>query len=156
RRQQADLANSAAAIGARDLELQGLRSTVEDLQNVQVDLRAKLRQVTNQFDSAARQIQDLLRERHTMLHDVQSRDQELAAMRHATFDAARIGSHISRERLEVERQTVDGWKRMASALLHTPLSVAQRGLISEFIGALDAWKKGRADATSGSEFQVDP
>jgi len=156
RRQRAELANSAAAVGARDLELQGLRSTIEDLQNVQFDLRAKLRQITNQFDSAAKQIQDLMRERQATTDDVQSRDQELAAIRHAIFDAARIGSKISRERLQVERQTVDGWKSMAATLLHTPLSMAQRGLISEFIGALDAWKKGRADATNGSEFQVEP
>jgi hypothetical protein len=156
RRQRAELSNSAAAIGAKDLELQGLRSTIEDLQNVQFDLRAKLRQITNQFDSAAKQIQDLVRERQTTTLDVQSRDQELAALRHAIFDAARVGTHISRERFQAECQVVDGWKRLVTSLLHTPLSMAQRGLVAEVTGAMDGWRKSRAEATRGTEFAVDP
>jgi hypothetical protein len=115
-----------------------------------------VRQLTNQHNSAAKQAQDLNRERQAATREIQARDRELAILRHAIFDAARVGGHISRERLQVECQVVDGWKRMVTTLLHTPLSVAQRGLVTETIGALDSWKKGRADATKGVEFQVEP
>jgi len=77
-------------------------------------------------------------------------------LRHAILDAARIGANISRERLQVECQVVDGWKRLITALLHTPLSMAQRGLVAETICALEGWRNGRADATNGVEFQVEP
>jgi hypothetical protein len=34
--------------------------------------------------------------------------------------------------------------------------MVQRGLVSEIICALDGWRKGRAHATNGVEFQIDP
>jgi hypothetical protein len=86
---------------------------------------------------------------------VQGRDRELAALRHAVLDAARFGSKINSERVQVECQTVDGWKRLISTLLHTPLSLAQRGVVTEIVSALESWKTARPSAANGIEFQVE-
>jgi hypothetical protein len=156
RRKEVELANSVAAGAGRDAELRTLKNSIEDLRVIQSALCAEVRQLTSQRDAAAKQVQDSDREREAAAREIQVRDQKLAALRHAIFDAARIGTNISRERLQAECQVVDGWKRMITTLLHTPLSAAQRGLVGEIIGALDGWKKGRADATKGTEFQVEP
>jgi hypothetical protein len=44
---------------------------------------------------------------------------------------------------------------MVRTLLDTPLSMAQRGLVTEIACALDGWRKGRTDARPGVEFQVE-
>jgi hypothetical protein len=87
---------------------------------------------------------------------IQERDQELAALRHAIHDAALVGTRIGSERLQVELQTVDGWKRLMTALLNTPLSAPQRGLVAETLCALDGWRNGRAAAANNLEFEVIP
>ena len=40
----------------------------------------------------------------------------------------------------MEYQVVDGWKHLVTTLLQSPLSIAQRGVVSEIVGALDGWK----------------
>jgi hypothetical protein len=51
---------------------------------------------------------------------------------------------------------VDGWKRLMTTLIETPLSLVQRGLVAEIICALEGWRKGRAHATNGADFQIEP
>src|SRR5205823_3069653 len=46
-------------------------------------------------------------------------------------------------------------KRMMNTLLQTPLSLTQRGVISEIAKALDRWQRGKADGRCGAEFQVE-
>jgi hypothetical protein len=155
RRQQDQLANAAAAARTRELEVTGLKATIDELRVIQSALCARVRELTTQHDAAFRRIHKLDGESQAAARTIQARDQELAALRHAILDAARIGANISRERLQVECQVVDGWKRLISTLLHTPLSLAQRGVLAEIIGALEAWRKGRPDATNGVEFRVE-
>ena len=155
-RQKDQLANSAAAATIQEVELSNLRSTNDELHVIQSSLCARVRELTTQHDAASRQIHELDGQSQAAVRTIQARDQELAALRHAILDAARIGSNISRERLQAECQVVDGWKRMITTLLHTPLSMAQRGLVSQITCALEGWRKGRADATNGVEFQVEP
>jgi hypothetical protein len=86
---------------------------------------------------------------------VQARDQELAAARHAILNAARIGNNIGRERLQVECEALDSWKRLITTLFQTPLSMAQRGVLAEVVCALDGWRTRRALATDGVQVQVE-
>jgi len=125
------------------------------LQVIQCALCAQVRELTAEFSEASSQIHELNGRSSAATRTIQTRDEELAALRHAILDSARIGANISRERVQVECQVVDGWKRLITTLLHTPLSIAQRGLVAEIICALDGWKKGRADARNGFEFQVE-
>jgi len=154
--QKDQLANSVAAAANQEVELNRLRSTTDDLLVIQSALCTRVRELTTKHDAAAKRIHELDGQSQAATRTIQARDQELAALRHAILDAARIGTHISRERFQVECGVVDGWKRLITSLLETPLSMAQRGLVGEIIGALDGWRKGRPDATSGVEFQVEP
>src|SRR5262249_8130684 len=95
RRRPSALGDSAAAAKNSDRELQSLRGTIEDLRAIQAELRTELRQVTSQRDVATKEIQVLERERQSTTHEIQSRAQELAVLRHAIFDAARVGTNIS-------------------------------------------------------------
>jgi chromosome segregation ATPase len=155
RQQTNQLANSAAAATVREAQLNSLRSTVADLRVIQSALCAQVRELTTQHDAASRRIHELDGQSNAAARTIQVREQELAALRHSILDAARIGTKISFERHQVESQVVDGWKRLITTLLHTPLSMAQRGLIAEIVSAFEAWRKGRTDATNGVEFQVE-
>jgi hypothetical protein len=126
------------------------------LRVIQSTLCARVRELTNQQDAASRRIHELDGQFQGAARTIQARGQELAALRHAILDAARIAANISRERLQVECQAVDGWKRLITTLLHTPLSMAQRGLVGEIICCLDGWRKGRVHARNGVEFQIEP
>jgi hypothetical protein len=64
-------------------------------------------------------------------------------MRHAILEADRVGNKIRSERIELEGQVVDGWKRLMSTLLQTPLSITQRGVVAEVIHSLEGWIKDR-------------
>ena len=156
RRQTDQLAASEAVATSREAELKSLRSTIDDLRVIESALCSRVRELTCQNDLASQRNDELEGQSRAVAQTIRSRDQELAALRHAILDAARTGDNISRERLQVEYQVVDGWKRLITTLLQTPLSMAQRGVVSEVVCALEGWRKGRADATSGVEFQVDP
>jgi chromosome segregation ATPase len=156
RTQKDQLANSAAAATIQEVELGSLKKTADDLRVIQAALCTQVRDLTTQNSAASERIHELVVQSQAATRTIQARDQQLAALRHAILDAARIGSNISRERLQVDCQVVDGWKQLINALLHTPLSMAQRGLVSQITCALDGWRKGRPDATNGVEFQVEP
>jgi hypothetical protein len=156
RRQEDQLVNSAAAARNQEEELNSQRSTIDDLRVIQAALCAQVRELTIQNESASRRMHELDGQSQAATRTIQTHEKELASLRHAILDAARIGNNISRERCQVECQTVDGWKRLITTLLHTPLSIAQRGLVAEVTGSMDGWRKGRADATNTIEFQVEP
>jgi hypothetical protein len=155
RQQRQQIADSAEAATVRETELAKLRSTIDDLQVIQSALCDQVRELTNRRDAAFARIKELEAQSSATARIIQAQDQELAALRHAILDAARVGTKINTERLQVECQTVDGWKRLMATLLHTPLSTMQRGLVSEITCALEAWKKGRATAASGLKFQAE-
>ena len=118
-------------------------------------LCARVREITAQHDAACRHIRELEAKTQTATIAIESRDQELAGLRHAILEAARIGTNISRERFQADGQAVEGWKRLISTLLASPLSRRQRGLITEIACALDGWRKGRTDVAPGVEFHVE-
>jgi chromosome segregation ATPase len=155
RQQNDDLANSFAAASNQEMDLGRLRSMLDDMQIIQSALCAQVRELIALRDAASRRIHELDGQSQVSARTLQSRDQEIAALRHAILDAVRIGDNINRERRQVECQTVDGWKRMIATLLHTPLSVTQRGLLTEITGALENWNKARAEARNGVEFSVE-
>jgi len=114
-----------------------------------------VRELTTQHESDDQQIHQLNGQSLAARQTIQARNQELAALRYAILEAKRVGTHISRERHQVECSVVEGWKRLISTLNQTPLSMTQRGLLGELIGALDGWRSGRAEAANGVEFQVE-
>jgi hypothetical protein len=132
-----------------------LNRTIEDLQLIQATLCARVRELAGQQDLATKRINELNGQSEAATRVVHARDRELAALRYAILDAARVGAHINHERMQIESDMVTGWKRMMTTLLHTPLSIAQRGIIAEITCALNEWKKRRAEA-GNVEHQVEP
>jgi hypothetical protein len=152
-RHRAQLTEAATAATNQELELKRLRLANEELHIIQSALCARVRELTTQNDVVSRRILELDGQSEAVARTVASRDQELAALRYACLAAARFGANVSRERLQTEGQVVDGWKRLLNTLHQTPLSLMQRGVVSEITGALETWRNGRT--TSGAEFQVE-
>jgi chromosome segregation ATPase len=155
RQQTAQLADSSALSRSLQLEISQLKSALDDLRVVESALCARVRELTNRHDEASKRILELDDEARAASKTIKARDQQLAALRHAILDAARNGSNVSRTRFEIECAMVDGWKRLFTTLLQTPLSTAQRGLVGEIASALDGFKTGRANSAGGVEFQVE-
>jgi hypothetical protein len=156
REHEKQLAEASAAATVREVELNRLSSSVEELHILQSALCARVKELTAQNDAAAGRVKDLEDHAGELTRTLEGREQDLAALRHAILDAARLGGRFSRERLQVECEVVEGWKRLISTLLHTPLSAAQRGIVSEINGAMNGWKRGRVDATQRIDLQVEP
>jgi len=133
-----------------------LEERIKGMQSAQAELEQQVKRLATQDDIASKRIDELGNQSQEAARTIQTRDQELGALRHAILDASRIGTNISQESLQVDCQMVEGWKRLITTLLHTPLSVAQRGLVVEVVSALDGWTKGRIDAMDRVEFRVEP
>jgi myosin heavy subunit len=156
RRQKDQLAASAAAAVIQEAELKNLKAELEEQRVLRSVLCARVRELTAQNDTAIRRITDLEGDSEMAAQTLQSRDQELASLRHAILDAARFGAKVNHERLQSESQLVDGWRRLLTTLFHTPLSTAQRGLVAEINGALTGWDNRRSVAATSIESQVEP
>jgi hypothetical protein len=63
-------------------------------------------------------IHELDGESQAAAQSIQAREQELAALRYAILDSARVGNKIKHERREMDCNTAEGWKRMLATLLH--------------------------------------
>ncbi|MCX6923980.1 MAG: hypothetical protein NT154_12345, partial [Verrucomicrobia bacterium] len=137
-------------------EQTALEERIKRSESAQAELEQQVKHLATQHDAASRRIHELDDHSQAAARTIRTRDQELAALRHAVLDAARINSNISHERLQVEGQMVEGWKRLITTLLETPLSAAQRGLVLEIVRALEGWTKGRADALNRVESPVEP
>jgi hypothetical protein len=155
RDQTEQLAESAVAASTREAQIKGLNRTIEDLQLIQTTLCARVRELAGQQDLATKRINELNGQSEAATQEVHARDRELAALRYAILDAARVGAHINHARMQGECETVNGWRRMMTTLLQTPLSIAQRGIIAEITSALDGWRKRRAEA-GNVEPRVEP
>jgi DNA-binding response OmpR family regulator len=133
-----------------------LEERIKGMQSAQAELEQQVKRLATRHDTTSQRIDELEGQSQVAARTIQTRDQELGALRHAILDASRISSKISHERLQVDGQMVEGWKRLITTLLHTPLSMAQRGLVVEVVSALEGWTKGRTDAMDRVESRVEP
>jgi len=155
-KQKDETATAAATAAVREAELNRQKAELQELRLLQSVLCDRVRELTRQGEDASSQIEDLTAQSDQAAKTIQSRDQELAGLRYAILDAARFEAQINREHLRMERQRVDGWRRLIATLFHTPLSTAQRGLVTEIGGALDGWEHRRTHPSGGSRFPVEP
>ena len=156
RGQKDQIANAAAAALVHEAEINDSNGKIGEFRLLQSALCAQVRELTARYETSSERIQELDGQLQAAEQRVQARDQELAVLRYAILDAARMEAKFNRERLQVQCQSVEGLKHLASTLLHTPLSLAQRGLVAQINAALDGWKNKRAEATNGVVFQVEP
>lgn len=156
RQQRDELAAWAKADAAQKADLQRLQATIEELRIIQTALCLRVRDLTAEQERAADRIRQLTDDSREAARTQQASEQELAGLRHAVFEAARIGANIGRERRRAQAQVVDGWRSMITTLLDTPLSITQRGLLGEIIRALDGWRKESEDARGDYHYPVEP
>jgi hypothetical protein len=149
------LSSAAAVANSKQLEIEQLQSRIEDMQIIQSALCTRIRELNARQETAASRFHDLERQSQAAKQTIQTREKELAALRHAILDGRRFGNVISRERFGLERHMVDGWKRLINTLHQTPLSITQRGVISEITGALDSWKMGSLNDRHNELFQIE-
>jgi chromosome segregation ATPase len=76
------------------VELNSLRRAIDDFRVIQSALCARLRELTTHYDTASQRIHELEGRSKAARQMIQTREQQLEAMRHAILDAARIGSDL--------------------------------------------------------------
>jgi multidrug efflux pump subunit AcrA (membrane-fusion protein) len=156
RLQKDQLAAWSAADAAQKADLQRLQATIEELRIVQTALCLRVRDLTAEQERASDRIRQLTDQSQEAARTHQATEQELAGLRHAVLEAARIGANISRERRRAQAHVVEGWRSLITTLLDTPLSMIQRGVLTEVIRALDGWIKQSEDARGDSHQPVEP
>ncbi len=131
REQQDDLAQSRDKLASQGAEIKNARKKIEELQERQSVLSLKVEGLTEESKAAAQVIAKL--EARTMQSETEVKNghKELAGLRYATLDASRMDAQLNRERLQQERQNLDGTRQLLSVLAQTPLSMAQRKMLGE-------------------------
>lgn len=150
-RHQDTLAKSTAQLAERNAELTGATKNIEDLQAAQASLAAQARELTAENAASARLVQDLQIQISRTASDLEGGRKELAALRYAVLDAARLNARLQREHSQQECQQLDSLRQQLSVLAQTPLSLAQLAQLAELQRAVDEQKKSRA---SGSAYPV--
>ena len=156
RRQTDELAAWTAADAAQKADLKRLHATLDELRIIQSALCSRVRDLTAEQERAADRIRQLTDDAREAARLHQTREQELAGLRHAVLEAARIGANIGRERRRAQAHVVEGWRSLITTLFDTPLSTTQRGVLAEIIRALDGWGKQREEARDDFHCAVEP
>lgn len=84
------LVNAFAAATTQELEINRLKSTMDDMQVIQSALCAQVREMTARRDLSSRRILELEGQFEAATQTIQARDQELAALRNAILDGAHL------------------------------------------------------------------
>jgi hypothetical protein len=111
--------------------------------------------LTGKEGSAAKHIQELKEKAARSESAVANGQKNLAVLRYAILDAARMSASLHRERSHTERQTLDELRPHLTALAHTPLSLAQRRMLAELEIAIDGLKRSRSDKAGLAAYPVE-
>jgi hypothetical protein len=122
---------------------------------VQSALCAKVQELTGKEGSATKHMQELKEQAARSESAVANGQKNLAVLRYAILDAARMNASLRQQRLHTKRQTVEELRQHLSALAHTPLSLAQRRMLAELEIAVDGLKRSRSDTTDLAAYPVE-
>jgi len=115
---------------------------------VQSALCAKVQELTLAETSLARHRQALEEQIAAAEKGIHQSRQELAALRYAVLDGSRGNSHVNRIHTQTVRQSATSLSQVISALLSSPLSLAQRRLATSVQGAQEGWMKSQLESLS--------
>jgi chromosome segregation ATPase len=153
--QQDQITKSETALTNRENEIKNAREKIEELHVLQSALCAKVQALTNQGESAAKEIQEWQTKAARSENTVENIQRKLAGLNYSILDASRISARLHRERSQQEQQTLAALQQQLASLAQTPLSLTQRGLLTELQNAMDSLKKSRVAATGIETFRVE-
>ena len=155
RTQEGELAKSSVRLAGQAVEIKNARQMIEELQVLQSALCNKIQNLTSQGEAAAKFVQELKANVARSEKAVSNREKNLAGLRYAVLDAARMNARLHRERSHKERQNQDVLRRLLSSFAQTPLSLAQRGLLAELQHSVDNLKNTRSGALNPAHYPVE-
>jgi DNA-binding response OmpR family regulator/chromosome segregation ATPase len=153
--QQDQLSKTGAALTTRENEIKNAREKIEELHVLQSALCAKVQALTNQGESAAKEIQEWQTKAVRSENTVENIQRKLAGLNYSILDASRLSTRLHRERSQQEQQTLAALQQQLASLAQTPLSLTQRGLLTDLQNAMDGLKKNRGAATGIETFRVE-
>ena len=145
--QQDEITKSSATLAGKVLEIKHAREKIEELQVFQSAVCAKVQHLNEQAESTAKVIQELKAKATLSESAIENGLKKLAGLRYAILDASRMSTRLHRERSRKERQNLDAIRQLLSSFSQTPLSLAQRGMLSEIHNSIDGLKNSHAGTT---------
>jgi len=152
---QQRLATAAAELAARQAELRAAHEQIAALQERQATLCGEVQELTAARDALTRRVQEQEERLTASARTLEERQRQLATLRYAILEAARLNLAVSSERTQFMNQTVDRLRQITSTLLSLPLSPAQRSLTSVLQAALEDHIKNHSDAWTVSRLLVE-
>jgi hypothetical protein len=143
RAQQENLAKSDATLSTQETEIKNSRKIIEELKVLQSALCLKVQHLTGRGETSARLIQELQQKIAQAELAVEASQKKQAGLRYSILDASRMSARLHRERSQKERHSMDAARQLLSSLAQTPLSLAQRELLTELQNSLDGLKNSR-------------
>ena len=155
RSQQDEIAKAGETLRIQEAAIKNAREKMAELQVVQSALCAKVQELTGKEESAAKHIQELKEKAARSESAVVNGQKNLAVLRYAILDAARMNASLHRKRSHTKRQTVDELRQHLSALAHTPLSLAQHRMLAELEIVVDGLNRSRSDRADLAAYPVE-
>jgi hypothetical protein len=152
---QEQIAESGATTAIQDVEIRTAKENTQELLVIQSALCARVQELTAKESSLVKNQHELEEQLSASQSRIQESRRELAALRYAILDGSRMSSQVSRGHLQTIRESVAGLGQMAAALIHSPLSVAQRRLASSLQGTLESWMNTQIDSVSACASQIE-
>jgi DNA-binding response OmpR family regulator len=143
RTQRENLAKSDATLSTQESEIKNLRKIIEELQVLQSALCLKVQHLNGRGEVSSRLIQELQQKIAQSELAVEASQKKQAGLRYSILDASRMSARLHRERSQKERHGMDAARQLLSSLAQTPLSLAQRELLTELQSSLDGLKNSR-------------
>jgi CheY-like chemotaxis protein len=120
-----------------DAQVSKLAGQTKEFEARHSTLSARVQELTEKGKASAKVIQDLQNRTAHSENEVETSRRELAGLRYAILNAARLSAKLHREQLQQERHRLDARRQLAALLAQTPLSLAQRGLLASLQSSLD-------------------
>jgi chromosome segregation ATPase len=151
---QERITESGATLAVQEAELRGTKQKADELQLIQSALCAQVQQLTAAESALVKSRRAVEEELGASQQSIQDGRKELAALRYAMLDGSRVSSQASHGRVQMIRQSAAGVTQVISALMSSPLSLAQRRLASSLQITLDGWMKDQVDNHCANQLPV--
>ncbi|MDR3377931.1 MAG: hypothetical protein P4M10_04550, partial [Verrucomicrobiae bacterium] len=152
---QNELAESAAEVASQKAANKKSRQKIQELEERETALRAKVDELTGAGQASAKAIQELKAKGAQLEREGETGRRELAGLRYAILDASRMNALLQRQGTQQDRQKVDAMRQLAMLLAQTPLSLAQQNLLGDLQSAVDGFKHNRGNGIQAPLYPIE-
>jgi hypothetical protein len=153
--QQEEIARSGATLATHETEIKHAREKIEESQVLQSALCAKIQALTEQGEATAKSIQHWKATAISSAAAAENVQRKLAGLRYAVLDTSRMNAALRREYFQNERHNLDATRQLLVSLAQTPLSLAQRRMLSELQNSINGLKHSRPGAAPIAAYPVE-